>query len=397
MMRTARVNSLSKLVVCSTLAFGIGAAVPALTNYSTGTVSASPARVTQPSAKVYIDGEALAGGQSAVVINGATMVPMRAIFEKLGANISWNQATKTVKATKGDTNITLVIGEQTALINGNKVTLTKEAVVYSGSTLVPLRFVSEALGATASWDRKTRTATIITGSEQSTIPSQNPVIAVAGNGGTHVKYSLNFEVINIFVKYGTHHYESKTQAEYDKVMEIVADGMKDYKTKPFYSNFGSDPEVQRGIQDALKGVALTYKGEEITPYWEGYLNVNGALKSMRENGVSTEKAVEAHTIFGLAVKAMNSAESATNSDANIRSAYDNLVLGRSDCDSFANTMLAFYDSAGYSTQIRANETHADGYVKIEDAGWFKISGGLTFAGKTLTFGNGVYLYTAPTY
>lgn len=154
-----RTTKLSKLIVCSTLAFGIGAAVPALTNYSTKTASASPAE--SPTAKVIIDGKQMAfQGQGAVVMQGATLVPMREVFSKLGATLSWNQGTKTVTAIKGSTKIVLTIGSQSAKVNNNKVTLTKEAVVLNGATLVPLRFISEALGAKVSWDQKASVATI---------------------------------------------------------------------------------------------------------------------------------------------------------------------------------------------------------------------------------------------
>lgn len=96
--------------------------------------------------RVIIDGEVQTFEQSAVILNGSTLVPMRGIFEKLGATISWKADTRTVTATKDGTSIIIRIGSKTATINGKAVTLAAPATIINGSTMVPLRFVSEALG-----------------------------------------------------------------------------------------------------------------------------------------------------------------------------------------------------------------------------------------------------------
>lgn len=156
-----KVKKLSKLLVCSIIVVSIGTASPALTSFTNVTASASVSKY--PVVKVTIDGNLQTfSQQDAVMINGSTMVPMRAIFETLGATISWNQTTKAVTAIKGTTKIVLAIGQKTATVNGNNVKLSKEAVIVNGSTLVPLRFVSESLGANVSWDPKAYTAIITT-------------------------------------------------------------------------------------------------------------------------------------------------------------------------------------------------------------------------------------------
>jgi len=85
------------------------------------------------------------------IINGRTMVPMRVIFEALGAQVIWNGNTRTVTGIKSDTIIVLIIGNEVATINGQSQTLDQAAVVIDGSTLVPLRFVGEALDAEVQW------------------------------------------------------------------------------------------------------------------------------------------------------------------------------------------------------------------------------------------------------
>jgi len=100
--------------------------------------------------------------QPPVLLNGNTMVPLRAIFEALDAKVSWNDQTKTVTATRGKTIIILPIGAKSAKVNGVVKPLQAPGQIINGSTMVPVRFVSEALGAKVTWDPETRTVVIKT-------------------------------------------------------------------------------------------------------------------------------------------------------------------------------------------------------------------------------------------
>lgn len=97
------------------------------------------------------------GGQ---IIKERTLVPLRSIFEELGASVEWNQKLKKVKAIKGDKKVELTIGSNKTYINGSLVVIDVPAQNKNGQTLVPLRFVSEALGAEVKWDKDKRIATI---------------------------------------------------------------------------------------------------------------------------------------------------------------------------------------------------------------------------------------------
>lgn len=101
----------------------------------------------------------------AQIINSRTMVPMRKIFELLGASIEWNGETQTVLATKNSTTIKLQIGNEIAEINKNgkneKVKLDSKPIIVNSRTLVPLRFISESLDKQVGWDSENQTAIII--------------------------------------------------------------------------------------------------------------------------------------------------------------------------------------------------------------------------------------------
>jgi hypothetical protein len=103
---------------------------------------------------VFVNGEPVqfSGGIGAQRVEGRVMVPLRGVMEKLGAYVSYQASTKTVTANRGDVDLQLTLGQRRAILNGRDVMLDVPAMEYRGSTLVPLRFMSEALGADVIWD-----------------------------------------------------------------------------------------------------------------------------------------------------------------------------------------------------------------------------------------------------
>ncbi len=101
---------------------------------------------------IEFDGRGVTGDVSPIIVRGRTLVPMRIIFETLGADLNWDSPTRTVSGRKAGRVINLVIGSRTATIDGRSVALEQPAQISRGRTLVPLRFVGEALGARVEWD-----------------------------------------------------------------------------------------------------------------------------------------------------------------------------------------------------------------------------------------------------
>lgn len=110
---------------------------------------------------VTIDGKGLATEQPPVNLEGNVVVPMRAIFEALGTSIEWDQETQTVTATRGSKEIKLQIGSDIAYIDGQEHKLNVPAQLINNNTMVPVRFVSEALGAKVFWDHHSQTVLIV--------------------------------------------------------------------------------------------------------------------------------------------------------------------------------------------------------------------------------------------
>ena len=110
--------------------------------------------------KVVIDNQNQSYDQMPVIVSDRTLVPLRGIFEALGANVDWQDETKTIIGSKGDKTIVLQVGNTTASMNNNKVTLDVPPTIINSRTMVPVRFVSEALGANVDWVADTRTVVI---------------------------------------------------------------------------------------------------------------------------------------------------------------------------------------------------------------------------------------------
>lgn len=110
--------------------------------------------------RVLVNDQALAADVQPVLDGNRVLVPLRVIVEHLGAGIEWNGSARTVTIIRGETNVRLTINANTALKNGATVSLDVPARLVAGRTLVPLRFVSEVLGADAQWSAADRTVRV---------------------------------------------------------------------------------------------------------------------------------------------------------------------------------------------------------------------------------------------
>ncbi|WP_051280129.1 stalk domain-containing protein [Anaerovorax odorimutans] len=87
-----------------------------------------------------------------VIKEGRTLIPVRAITEGFGAEVDWNSESKEVTITKDDTTITLTLGNNVAIVNGEEVTLDTKANTMNKRTYVPLRFIMETFNKQVSYD-----------------------------------------------------------------------------------------------------------------------------------------------------------------------------------------------------------------------------------------------------
>jgi outer membrane lipoprotein SlyB len=127
-----------------------------------GSVVASlgAATAATPSYHVLFNGQYVPLSQPPMQRGGRVFVPMRAIFEKLGAGVAYD--TGTINATAGNQTLQVRIGSNQAIVNGRQTFLDAAPFIIGSTTMVPLRFVSEALGATVEYDQNTGAINIAT-------------------------------------------------------------------------------------------------------------------------------------------------------------------------------------------------------------------------------------------
>lgn len=115
----------------------------------------------QPNIRTTLNGNYLNFDQPPAMQNGRVLVPLRGIFESLGADVLYTPATKSIKATSASGKVVeLALGRREASIDGRTVYLDVPADTISGRTMVPLRFVSEAMGADVKWQSAAKTVAI---------------------------------------------------------------------------------------------------------------------------------------------------------------------------------------------------------------------------------------------
>ncbi|HSI71998.1 MAG TPA: copper amine oxidase N-terminal domain-containing protein [Fimbriimonas sp.] len=125
-----------------------------------------------------------------VMMNGRVMVPVRGVFEHMNATVEWHPRMGMVTAKRGNDTIKLPVNSEYATVNGKQVKLDTPAVVRSGRTMVPLRFLSESLGASVEWMSASRTVAISTSMEFHQ-PINREYVMKSVDSGTVIPFKLN--------------------------------------------------------------------------------------------------------------------------------------------------------------------------------------------------------------
>ena len=145
-----------------------------------GLLSAAPAVNAENDINVYLNGSQLSFDQNPLIVNDRTYVPARSIFEAFGLNVDWDNEAQSAYIYNNDTEISLSVNSNEMYINGEAVALGNTPFIENGRILVPLRAISEALDCKVNWDAVTCSVVIICGGTISptyaptATPTQNP-------------------------------------------------------------------------------------------------------------------------------------------------------------------------------------------------------------------------------
>lgn len=115
---------------------------------------------------VILDDKKIAFDVSPQIINGRTMVPIRAIFEGMGASVTWFEQSKCACSTKDNITVNLWIGNDvlsrkiTETSNWEYIQMDCSPIIIDGRVMIPARYAAEAFGYTVQWDSTSKTVTI---------------------------------------------------------------------------------------------------------------------------------------------------------------------------------------------------------------------------------------------
>jgi hypothetical protein len=116
-----------------------------------------------PGAVVKVNGKAIRfSGTPPQTVTGRMMVPVRGVFEAIGAYVEYNPVHHRVKARRANESIELRMGDRVATRNGAEIELDVAPLSISGRMMVPLRFIAESLGADVQYTKATNTVDIFT-------------------------------------------------------------------------------------------------------------------------------------------------------------------------------------------------------------------------------------------
>ncbi|MGN0149998.1 MAG: peptidylprolyl isomerase [Clostridia bacterium] len=121
---------------------------------------------------VILDGSTLAFDVQPQIINERTMVPMRVIFEALGATVEWNDEERKITSQRDDTVIEMTVDNPAIYVNGDEITLDTAPLIIDERTLVPARAVAESFNAEVEWYGDTRTVLILDKAKDSLVKAK---------------------------------------------------------------------------------------------------------------------------------------------------------------------------------------------------------------------------------
>lgn len=188
---------------------------------------------------VIVGGELLDLDVAPIMMSDRTLLPLRAIFESLGANVTWDDGTQTASATKGDSTLDITVNQKIAKVNGVNTTLDVPATLLNDRVLVPVRFVAESLGAHVDWDQENEAVSIFTKAPEGTLELKTAknqltspsMIAVSMiNGINYNPYTLDMsEGICLII--------AKDKKALDMINSMSADDRAKYVATTVYENY----------------------------------------------------------------------------------------------------------------------------------------------------------------
>lgn len=327
-------------------------------------------------AQVIVDGQPLEA--EVMLENGTTLVPLRALFETLRASVRWDPAAKTITAVKDDVTIVLPIGSPSAYRNGVQVSLQVPGRIIKNTTMVPLRFVSESLGAEVQWVSTTQTVII------TSAPVQQETVLVF-----HQNIKENSDPLYNQVLKGLKEAEEKVvfmtdnqeqHGDVEKVLSVAQQVLQDHP----YLNYIESLEVRvRSGRTTCIEILFQYNfparevKKMIQAVEEKSLEIIKKEIKPGMTDLEKEKALHDYVVLNTRYDYENYQSNAIPKES--YTAYGVLVNGVGVCQGYAAAMCKLLDMVGIENQFiigtvhnsRGTESHGWNKVKINGR-WYHL-------------------------
>lgn len=208
-------------------------------------IISSTAVMAQNEIKVYVDEKQVEFDVKPIIYEERTLVPLRAIFEALGAEVTWNQDTKTASAVRGDDTVSITIDSKQLFKNNKAVELDVPAMIVDERTLVPVRAISESFDCDVQWDGNSQSVNITTKTVPAPTaePTVSPTEAPSADKGEKLQLSeKDNETLKSQKELIRYEYEQNTLPSYvfknkDKIYDMLAntkEGIMQFGDTVFY-------------------------------------------------------------------------------------------------------------------------------------------------------------------
>ncbi len=151
---------------------------------------------TSSTPTIYIDGQEITLDVPPLIVNNRALVPLRGVFENLGATVDWNKATNQVIVKNKSMEVLLELNNTAVLVNGQINFLDTPTQLQGDRTLVPIRFIAETLGHKVTWNSKTYRIDITT---QTTTPDIKSPLPTLGSAKAFTQLLHYNNVLNAYI------------------------------------------------------------------------------------------------------------------------------------------------------------------------------------------------------
>ncbi|MNW39660.1 hypothetical protein D3C74_167520 [compost metagenome] len=303
--------------------------------------------------KVIINGVTQQYTQSPVVSQNTTLVPLRGVFESLGAKVDWDSKAKKVTASKNEDTLTLNVDSKLAYKNSAPVQLDAATQIQKGQVFVPLRFVSQSLGAKVNWDQTTRTVTISNQANGSTTGDQ-----------TNSLSSKPFVAPVTKVTYDTYYDDSLT---YDDAVKLaIADSTS---VKSGETSIDQAGKILKEAGKNIDFVPAEAGAEGQDKAFKGYAQTNLNYETTKKNLEMTKEGIE-YNVKDLYNKLLQKQNAVKLAALNIEDAERKLKVVQIKRD---NQLSSDYEVTQATNQLTQNQAALEKAKKELDSAYVSLN------------------------